>query len=104
MKPMKPMAPIKPMAPMKPMKAPERWWPEELGQSPNSAGGQNGARYAFFAGMRRLALDSGDGNVLVYDTGNHSISGVQQAQGGGRGTVVFTSQHGQVGLGDLKRV
>ena len=46
---------------MKPMKAPERWWPEELGENPSSAGGQNDARYAFFGEKRRLAVDAGDG-------------------------------------------
>ncbi len=35
---MQPMSGMKPMSPMKPMKALERWWPEELGEHPNSAG------------------------------------------------------------------
>jgi hypothetical protein len=35
------------MKPIEPMKAPERWWPEELGEQPNAAGGQNEMRYAF---------------------------------------------------------
>jgi hypothetical protein len=42
------MKPMSPMKPIEPMKAPERWWPEELGEQPNSAGGQNEMRYAFF--------------------------------------------------------
>jgi hypothetical protein len=29
---------MSPMKPMEPMKAPVRWWPEELGEQPNSAG------------------------------------------------------------------
>jgi hypothetical protein len=68
---------MKPMSPMKPMKAPERWWPEELGENPNSAGGQN-------------------------ETGDHRISGVQQHQSGSGRKVTFTSQHGEVDLGTLK--
>jgi hypothetical protein len=59
---------------MEPMKAPERWWPEELGEQPNSAGGQNEMRYAFFGDQHRLAIDTGDGKVQVYDTGDHRIS------------------------------
>ncbi|MEO7414057.1 MAG: hypothetical protein ABIZ81_11955 [Opitutaceae bacterium] len=89
---------------MKPMKAPTRWWPENLGDNPNAAGGQNETRYAFFGEQKRLAVDSGDGNVSVYDTGDHRISGVQQHQGGGGRNVTFTSQHGEVDLEKLKRV
>ncbi len=96
---MKPMTPMKPMAPMK---APERWWPNELGENPESSGGQNEARYAFFGDKRRLALDLGDGKVRVYDTGDHRISGVQQDQGGGTKNVTFTSQQGKVDLDKLK--
>jgi hypothetical protein len=51
---MKPMSGMKPMAPMK---APERWWPEKLGEHPDSAGGQNEMRYAFFGDHKRLAVD-----------------------------------------------
>jgi hypothetical protein len=104
MKPMKPMPGMKPMSPMQPMKAPVRWWPEGLGENPNSAGGQNETRYAFFGDQKRLAVDLGDGNVQIFDTGNHLISGVQQAQGGHGRTVAFTSQHGEVDLDKLRRV
>jgi hypothetical protein len=34
------MKPMSPMKPMEPRKATERWWPEELGEQPNSAGVQ----------------------------------------------------------------
>lgn len=105
--PMKPMSPMKPMAPMKPlepMKAPERWWPEGLGENPNSAGGQNEARYAFFGDKQRLAVDTGDGKVQVYDTRDHRITGVQQHQGSGGRKVTFTSQHGEVDLSALTKV
>jgi hypothetical protein len=99
---MKPMKPMSPMKPMEPMKAPERWWPEELGENPNSAGGQNETRYAFFGDQKRLAVDTGDGKVQVYDTGDHRISGVQQHQSGSGRKVTFTSQHGEVDLATLK--
>ncbi len=92
------------MKPMEPMKAPERWWPENLGDQPNSAGGQNETRYAFFGDQKRLAVDTGDGQAQIYDTGDHRISGVQQQQGGDGKKVTFTSQHGEVDLAELKRV
>jgi hypothetical protein len=101
MKPMKPMSGMKPMVPMK---APERWWPEKLGEHPNSAGGQNEMRYAFFADHKRLAVDMGDGKVQLYDTGDHRISGVQQYQSGSGREVTFTSQHGEGDLATLKPV
>ena len=101
MKPMKPMSGMKPMAPMK---APERWWPEKLGEHPDSAGGQNEMRYAFFGDHKRLAVDMGDGKVQLYDTGDHRISGVQQYQSGSGREVKFTSQHGEGDLATLKPV
>ena len=113
MKPMKPMEPMKPMSgmkpmepmkPMAPMKPPERWWPEDLGENPNSAGGQNETRYAFFGDKHRLAVDTGGGKIQVYDTGDHRISGVQQGQSSGGKKVTFTSQHGEVDLATLKPV
>jgi hypothetical protein len=99
---MKPMEPMKPMKPMRPMQAPERWWPESLGDQPSSAGGQNDTRYAFFADKQRLAVDAGDGNVKVYDTGDHRVSGVQQSQSGAARKLTFVSQHGEVDLATLK--
>jgi hypothetical protein len=96
------MKPMSPMKPMEPMKAPERWWPEELGEQPNSAGGQNEMRHAFFEDQHRLAIDTGDGKVRLYDTGDHRISGVQQHQSSVGRKVTFTSQHGEVDLVTLK--
>ena len=93
-----------PMAPMKPMQPPERWWPEGLGEHPNSAGGQNETRYAFFGETQRLAVDLGGGDIQVYDTADHRISGVQQQQDGSGRKVTFTSQHGEVALDKLKRL
>jgi hypothetical protein len=96
------MKPMEPMKPMKPPQASERWWPEALGEQPSSAGAQNETRYAFFADKQRLAVDSGNGNVKVYDTGDHRISGVQQSQSGSGANATFTSQHGEVDLATLK--
>lgn len=96
------MSPMKPMKPMEPIKGPERWWPEGLGESPNSAGGQNETRYAFFGDRKRLVVDTGHGNVQVYDTGDHRISGVRQHQSDSGRKVTFTSQYGEVDLATLK--
>ena len=78
-----------------------QWWPSELG-SPNTSGSQNQYRYAYFAGIRRLAISDGQ-NVTVYDTLDHNIGGVSQQQGGVAG-VGFTSQYGNVDLRTLPLV
>ncbi len=90
------------MQPMEPMHdltddPGNQWWPESLGSSPDSAGGQNDISYAYFAGKKRLAVNDG-GKIKVYDTGDHHISGVSQHQGA---NAVFTSQKGDVRLSDL---
>ncbi|MEE6139416.1 SHOCT domain-containing protein [Mycobacterium sp. 050128] len=76
------------------------WWPADLGV-PSSSGAQNDVRYAFFPGTRRLAIQIG-GVTRVFDTGEHHIGGVQQQQGGGYGSVVFTSQLGTFGVSSLR--
>ena len=92
------------MKPMEPMAAPKRWWLEKLGEHPTSAGGQKETRYAFFGDQQRLAVDTGDGKVQVYDSGDHRIFGVRQHQSGGGRKVSFASQHGEVDLGTLTPV
>jgi len=74
------------------------WWPSDLGQ-PNSSGGQNNVRYAYFSYPRRLAIEI-NGQVTIYDTQNHQIGGVSQQQGGNQ-SLTFTSQYGLVNLSDL---
>jgi Short C-terminal domain len=75
-----------------------QWWPAELG-SPASTGAQNDLRYACFLGSRQLAIQQG-GQVRVYDTGEHRISGFSQQQGGDQ-SLTFTSQYGLVRVADL---
>jgi hypothetical protein len=75
-----------------------QWWPAELG-SPASTGAQNDLRYACFPGSRQLAIQQG-GQVRVYDTGEHRISGFSQQQGGDQ-SLTFTSQYGLVCVADL---
>ena len=67
-----------------------------------SAGGQNETRYAFFGDQQRLAVDTGDGKVRVYDTEDHRISGVQQHQSSIGRKFTFTGQKGEVDLATLK--
>ena len=95
------MEPMKPMQPMKPMDFGPDWWPKDLGK-PSTSGGQNDVRYAFFPDSHRLAIQR-DGQVTVYDSGDHEISGVSQAQGG-TSSLAFSSQKGEVKVADLKKV
>ena len=74
------------------------WWGPDLNY-PNSAGGQNGMRYAWFSQARRLAIEA-NGQVIVYDTLDHNIGGVSQQQSGGY-SVTFSSQYGYVDLSRL---
>jgi hypothetical protein len=75
------------------------WWPADLGH-PSSSGGQNDMQYAFFPNARRLAVRQ-NGQVSLYDTGNHMIGGVSQSQSGSAQDLSFTSQFGTVRLYDL---
>lgn len=74
------------------------WWPAQLGR-PNSAGAQNGMRYAYFAAARRLAIEL-NGKVTVYDTLDHQITGFSQQQSRG-GSLTFSSEHGLVDVASL---
>ena len=73
------------------------WWGPDL-KWPNSSGGQNGMRYAWFSQARRLAIES-NGQVIIYDTLDHHIGGVSQQSGGN--SVSFSSQYGYVDLSRL---
>ncbi|MBS0644682.1 MAG: SHOCT domain-containing protein [Proteobacteria bacterium] len=77
------------------------WWPAELGH-PASTGAQNAMRYACFPERRRLALEV-SGQLSVYDTGDHRITGFAQQQRADQ-SLTFTSQHGTVRLDSLARV
>jgi hypothetical protein len=83
------------------MSASTGWWPAGLGR-PGAVGAQNDLRYAVFPDTRRLVIDD-RGAVSVYDTGDHRIFGVAQAQSSDR-TLSFTSQDGLVKVADLTKV
>jgi hypothetical protein len=78
-----------------------RWWPAGLGE-PSSSGSQNSMSYAFFPEKRRLALTR-NGKVMLYDTGEHRLSGFSQQQPGA-GEVSFSGQNGPVRLESFKVV
>jgi hypothetical protein len=75
------------------------WWPANLG-IPSAVGVQNDLRYAVFPG--RLVIKDA-GHIEIYDTGDHRISGVAQAQSVDQ-TLTFTSQNGLVRVVDLPRI
>jgi hypothetical protein len=79
----------------------DQWWPAGLG-TPSSVGAQNALRYAVFPAKRRLAIQDGQ-HVAVYDTGDHRIFGVAQAQSHDQ-TLTFTSQTGLVRVDELQQV
>ena len=77
------------------------WWPVNFG-TPSAIGAQNDLQYAVFPGTRRLAIKDGE-HIEIYDTGNHRIFGVAQAQSVDQ-TLTFTSQDGLVRVKDLPKV
>jgi hypothetical protein len=78
------------------------WWPEDLGH-PASTGAQNQMRYAWFPDTARLAIDTGDGRIRIYDTAGHNIGGFSQQQSGDQ-SLSFTSQQGLVKISELREV
>jgi len=78
------------------------WWPDGLGHAA-STGAQNQMRYAWFPDTARLAIDTGDGKVRVYDTADHRIGGFSQQQSGDQ-SLSFTSQYGLVKIADLRQI
>jgi hypothetical protein len=77
------------------------WWPSGLGR-PGAIGAQNDLRYAVFPETRRLVLDD-HGIISIFDTGNHQIFGIAQAQSSDQ-TLSFTSQDGLVRVADLQKI
>ena len=59
-------------------------------------------RYAYFPAQRRLAI-AVHGDLRLYDTLDHQVSGVSQHQGPDS-TVTFTSQHGVVDVSTLPMI
>jgi len=64
---------------MKPMTT-ERWWPAEIGGSPDSTGASEGWRYAYFHDVHRLVIEHAE-HIAIYETGSARISGIAQSAG-----------------------
>lgn len=75
------------------------WWSSIGLQFPNSMGAQNNIRYAYFASIRRLAIQL-NGDITLYDTLNHQIGGFSQQQSDDT-SLTFTSQYGLVDIKSL---
>ena len=95
------MEPMKPMASLKPLDMGPAWWPDTMGE-PNASGSQNGVRYAYFSGARRLVIERA-GILEIYDSGDHHIKGVSQQQSHAQ-TLAFSSQSGIVNTEELKKI
>ncbi len=78
------------------------WWPAELGE-PSIAGSRNACRYAYFAEIRRLAVDWA-GRMEVYDTTGFVVEGLAVQQAGKDAQPIFASNRGPVRLDILPRV
>lgn len=74
-------------------------WPAVFG-NPTASGSQNNFRYAYFAPVRRLVIET-NGNRAIYDTKHHQISGVSQQQHGGSQSYLLTSQDGPLDIASL---
>ncbi len=77
----------------------QNWWISIGLQFPNSIGKQNNIRYAYFASIRRLAIQL-YGDITLYDTLDHQIGGFSQQQGN-EASLTFTSQYGLVDIKTL---
>lgn len=78
----------------------QTWWPSDWG-FPASQGGQNNSEYAFFPGMRRLAVRI-NGVVSLYDTSQYNIGGFSQQQPSGN--LLMSTSQGTIGLAQLIRI
>jgi hypothetical protein len=73
-------------------------WPADLG-APSSTGAPNHRRYAIFPATHRLAINI-NGQITLYDTLDHQISGVGQQQAADA-SLTFNSPYGLVRVADL---
>jgi hypothetical protein len=76
------------------------WWPVNLG-TPSAVGAQMTFSMQFSPALG-LVIKDGE-RIEIYDTGNHPIFGVAQAQSVDQ-TLTFTSQDGLVRITDLRKV
>ena len=79
-------------------RTPDEWWPAAFG-IPSSRGTQNTMRYACFPDRKRLVIEQ-DGQITIYDTGAHKLTGFAQAQGLAQ-RLTFNGPDGPVTLDEL---
>lgn len=77
----------------------QNWWTAIGLQFPNSTGKQNNICYAYFAGIRRLAIKL-NSDITLYDTLDHQIGGFSQQQGNDA-SLTFSSQYGLIDIKSL---
>lgn len=77
----------------------QNWWTAIGLQFPNSTGKQNNICYAYFAGIRRLAIKL-NGDITLYDTLDNQIGGFSQQQGNDA-SLTFSSQYGLIDIKSL---
>ncbi len=80
----------------------DRWWGDDFGE-PAMAGSQNERHYAYFPAEQRLMVKRGN-TIIAYDTANHHLTGVQQAQANSTSSLVFTTRTGTVREEDLRKI
>lgn len=78
------------------------WWPDSYPR-PDSTGGQNDVRYAYFAHSNRLLVERA-GVVTAYDTTGHIVFGAGQQQGGGASKLTLSTDVGMIPLESLPTV
>jgi len=69
------------------------WWPRTFTQQPAMVGSQGNARYAYFREQGRLIVQRND-TTVVYDVGNHDLTGVSQQQNTLSQTLIFHTERG----------
>ena len=69
------------------------WWPRTFTEQPAMVGSQDNARYAYFHEQRRLIVQRND-TTIVYDVGNHHLTGVSQQQNTLSQTLIFHTKRG----------
>ena len=77
----------------------QNWWTAIGLQFPNSTGKQNNICYAYFSGIRRLAIKL-NGDITLYDTLDNQIGGFSQQQGNDA-SLTFSSQYGLIDIKSL---
>jgi hypothetical protein len=77
------------------------WWPEEFG-SAYTAGLANGVLYAVFSDAKLVAT-SLHGSIQLYDTGEHAVKGLADAQDDNQ-SLLFETDQGFLRIMQLNKI